>query len=340
MATIRQRGTRWQARVTLGGLTVSDTFTNKSDAQRWAREQQVALERGTYIPPRRTLTLHDAIGRYVKEALPAKRGRQQEQYILKAWQRRPLAKLAIDEVKAPDIAKARDARLQEVASGSVRREMDVLSAVFTMAVREWQLCDTNPVHQIRKPPPGKARERCLMPGELDRIIGASESPDFATIVTLALESAMRRSEILGLRWDNVNLKRCVAHLPLTKNGTARDVPLSPAAVALLTALPRRIDGRVFVKNGTSLSDAFKRAVVRARARYIEDCEAKGSEPDKNFLVGLRLHDCRHSAVTRLFEQGFNVMEVAAISGHKTLSMLKRYTHLKAEDLAAKMAKVA
>lgn len=340
MASFRQRGDRWQVRVTVDGVTVSDTFTSKGDAQRWARQQQVDMERGTYQPVRPALPFGSVLERYIREVLPSKRGRVPEQYILKAWQGRPLARLDIADIKPTDIARARDARLLEVSATSVRRELDTLSGVFTMAVKEWQLCEGNPVLQVRKPPQGQARERTLMPGELARIIAASESPDFPAIVTLALETGMRRSEILGLRWEHVDLKRHVAHLPLTKNGTARDVPLSPAAGALLAALPRRIDGRVFVKNGTSLSDAFRRATDRARVLYVKECEAKGEHPDKGFLVDLRLHDVRHSAVTRLFEQGFNIMEVAAISGHKTLAMLKRYTHLKAEDLAAKLAKVA
>jgi integrase len=340
MANFRQRGNRWQARVTVDGLTVTETFSNKSDAQRWARLQQADMERGTFVPARQALPLSALIGRYITEVLPGKRGRQQEQYILKAWQRRPLAKLDVSAIKPPDIAKARDARLQEVSASSVRREFDILSAVFTVAVKEWELCDNNPFHQIRKPAPGKARDRCLREGELDRIIAASESPDFAAIVTLANETAMRRSEILGLRWEYVDLVRRVAHLPLTKNGSSRDVPLSPAAIDLLAALPRRIDGKVFSKNGTSMSGAFQRAARRARARYVEECSAKGEDADKGYLVGVRLHDVRHSAVTRLFGQGFNVMEVAAISGHRTLAMLKRYTHLRAEDLARKLAKTA
>jgi integrase len=189
---------------------------------------------------------------------------------------------------------------------------------------------------VRKPPAGKARERILFPGELEHIIAASESPDFAAIVTLALETAMRRAEILGLRWQHVDMKRQVAYLPLTKNGDARNVPLSTAAVEILDKLPRRIDGYVFAKNGTSMSGAFQRAAKRARARYIEKCMSDAQTIDAKFLVGVRFHDLRHSAVTRLFEQGFNIMEVAAISGHKTLAMLKRYTHLRAEDLARRM----
>ena len=340
MASIRQRGNKWQARVTHGALSASETFTNKSDALRWARQQQVSMEQGTYIVPKVGMTLAKLIDRYVKEVLPSKRGWRQEQYILKAWQLRPLAKLRISSIKPTDIAQARDARAVEVSLASVRRELDVLSSVFTMAIKEWQLCETNPILQIRKPPQGKARDRCLMPGELDLIISASESPDFAPIVTLALESGMRRSEILGLRWEYIDLKQCVAHLPLTKNGESRNVPLSPKAISLLTTLPRRIDGRVFVKNGTSLSGAFQRAVIRSRAIYVDECRQENVDPDKNFLVGLRLHDIRHSNITRLFERGFNIMEVSAISGHKTLSMLKRYTHLRAEDLARKLASMA
>ena len=127
---------------------------------------------------------------------------------------------------------------------------------------------------------------------------------------------MRRSEIAELRWEHMNIKACTVRLPLTKNGEARTVPLSSAARDVLRALPRRLDGSVFGLRAKTITEAFEWAVQKAG---IED---------------LTFHDLRHEAVSRLFERGLNPMQVAAISGHKTLQMLKRYTHLRAEDLVA------
>lgn len=194
----------------------------------------------------------------------------------------------------------------------------------------------NPVSQIRKPKLPQGRDRRLLPGELDRIISASESPVLSNIVQFALETAMRRSEIAGMTWDQVDLKKRTVTLLETKNGEKRIVPLSTEAVRILANLPRRIDGNVWGMASDSITQAFIRAVDRARKTYEKECEGKGEKPDPGFLANLTFHDLRHEATSRFFEKGFNVMEVAAITGHKTLQMLKRYTHLKAEDLAEKL----
>jgi integrase len=123
-----------------------------------------------------------------------------------------------------------------------------------------------------------------------------------------------------LAWEEIDLVKGTAHLPITKTDVPRTVPLSTLAIATLNGLPRRIDGRVFGLKAESMSQAFERACEERRAN-IQD---------------LRFHDLRHEATSRLFERGLNVMEVAAITGHKTLDMLKRYTHLRAEDLAKKL----
>ena len=130
---------------------------------------------------------------------------------------------------------------------------------------------------------------------------------------------MRRGEIAGLRWENVNLKQRSAHLPDTKNGTARTVPLSLEAVVILQSLPRRLDGRVFNLGSESItSDMFMA------------CRAAG-------ITGLTFHDLRHEAISRLFENtDLDAMEIARISGHQTLSMLSRYTHLRAHRLADRL----
>lgn len=337
MANIRERNGRWQARITLDGRAIAKTFTSKADAQRWARQQQVDFERGLITPARPTIALGEVIAQYLIEVTPQHRGAPQEQYILKGWRLHPLAKSPIGEIKPCDIAAARDARLKLVSSGSVRREIDALSAVFSHACKEWQLCDSNPISGIRKPAPGRARDRRLLPGELERVVAAGhQSPDLDAIIHLALETGMRRSELLCLEWRNINMKDRVAHLPITKNGDPRNVPLSREAVAVLERLPRNIDGRIFHKNGTSLSDAFTRAVQRARREYETECSQNGKEPDPKFLVGLRLHDLRHEFASRLIEGGFNLIEAAAVTGHRTLAMLKRYSHVRHVHLLTKL----
>jgi integrase len=129
---------------------------------------------------------------------------------------------------------------------------------------------------------------------------------------------MRQGELVGLRWEHIDLTRQIAHLPDTKNGESRTVPLSSTAISVLRSLP---NGTCHVFPGLT-TEAFKRAYIRAVRRA--------------GIENLRFHDLRHEATTRLFEKGLNIMEVASITGHKDLRMLRRYTHLKAEDLAKKL----
>ncbi|MEO5337337.1 MAG: site-specific integrase [Magnetospirillum sp. WYHS-4] len=161
----------------------------------------------------------------------------------------------------------------------------------------------------------------LKKGEQDRLLEAcraSRSTWLAPIVVLAMETGMRLGEIVGLQWENVDFGSRVAALPMTKNGTRREVPLSSRAIVTLRKLPRSIDGRVFPITDEAVKRAWRAATTRAD---IED---------------LRFHDLRHEATSRLFEKGLDTMEVAAVTGHKTLTMLRRYTHLKAADLAKKL----
>ena len=151
------------------------------------------------------------------------------------------------------------------------------------------------------------------------------------------ESEMVRGELASLTWDTVYLNKQILILPETKNGGKRVVPLSRAAVQILSGMPSRLDGKVFgFADSHSITTAFNRSLSRARVAYEKECEEKGEKPDPNFLTGITFHDLRHEATSHFFEMGFNVMEVSAITGHKTLQILKRYTHLKAEDLAKRL----
>ena len=199
----------------------------------------------------------------------------------------------------------------------------LLGHVFEVARKEWGIYAHNPVRDIKLPPSGRPRDRRLQPGEEARLFTACREARnrwLLPMVQLAMETAMRQGELLRLRWEHIELNRRTAHLPDTKNGEARTVPLSSTAVAVLRARPRALHGDVF--QGVT-TEAVKRSYMRATRRAgIED---------------LRVHDLRHEATTRLFEKGLNIMEVASITGHKDLRMLRRYTHLKAEDLAKKLS---
>ncbi len=143
---------------------------------------------------------------------------------------------------------------------------------------------------------------------------------------------MRRGELASMRWEHLDRKSRVLLLPETKAGEPRRVPLSSKALAVLNNQIHRIDGYVWGIRPDSITQAFERAMKSARVNYEAECNATGTEPDARMCQRLRFHDLHHEATSRLFEKGLNPMEVAAITGHKTLQMLKRHTHLRAEDL--------
>ena len=180
------------------------------------------------------------------------------------------------------------------------------------------------------PKPGKPRQRRLGAGEEEALLQAcreSGAHYLQTFVILAIETGMRFGELAGVTWENVNLEKRTIFLPDTKNGSSRTVPLSTRALNAIQTQPRSIDGRLFSAKPGSIRSAFLIALTKAQ---------RTKQESKVFLHGLRFHDLRHEAVTRLFERGLNPIEVGMVSGHKTLSMLQRYTHLKAESLSEKL----
>ncbi|WP_458789127.1 site-specific integrase [Dyella jiangningensis] len=228
---------------------------------------------------------------------------------------------------------------------SVAYCLSVLSTVLTFAQQELSVAlpGGNPVSAVRKPSPPKGRDRRLLPGELVALLQAadrSRAVGLRQAIELAIETSMRLSEIVHLEWRHVDLSAKTAHLPDTKNGESRTVALSSAAVAALSApaLSTKRRGRVFSNWGTkfALEKAWANCRKNALSTYLEECTEARSAPDPAFLNDLRFHDLRHEATSRLFERGLGIMEVASMTGHKSLSMLKRYTHVDAARLAEKL----
>ena len=235
--------------------------------------------------------------------------------------------MTVKNLKSHHITRFREDRLKKVSSGTVLKDLGLLSALINTGRTEWGLENvlrTNPVSLISKPRAPRPRDRRLEEGELEKLLDFNSSSNhdawFRPVVLFAIETGMRRGEILSLCWQHVHLDKRYVHLPDTKNGDSRDVPLSPLALELLRDLPRNIrsDQVVFPLHFEALKSSWRRACCRAG------------------ISNLRFHDLRHEATSRFFEKGLNVMEVAAITGHKDLRMLQRYTHLRAEDLARKL----
>lgn len=375
MPTIRKRGQyQWEAQVRRRGYPAqSKTFTSKAEADAWANMIESEMSRGVWVSrsEAEATTLHEALKRYEEEVSFSKRGVAQEISILNAYKAIDLARRPLATIRGADIAKVRDDWLKDYKPATVLRRLAVLSHVFNIARKEWGMESlSNPVELVRKPQPNNARtrriavsapvgtpsvddpdsERRAQDGELERVAKASNSALLPSIIWLAVETAMRRGEIVSLLWANVDLNRRVAHLPSTKNGDARDIPLSSRAVSVLQTLEERrnnakdsmSDGgeeetdRIFDIRSDAVTRAFERAVARARKIYVDECRTAKLKPDSKFLTDLCFHDLRHEATSRLASI-FPMHELTKITGHKDPRMLMRYYHPRAEDLAKKLA---
>lgn len=354
MASFRKRSGAWQAVITRKGYPrISRTFDTRQEAEHWAATTESEMGFGRFKIPRKEdgMTLREAFDLYWSKTASLQKGAQKYASLIRKWTGSPLSERPLSSIGAKDVAEYRDRRLRgdtergigSVSPQTVIHELNILSRMFNTAIREWGMTDlVNPVRLIRKPHRPESRERRTLPDEIERICRASESPLLPSIVRFAVETGLRRSEIIGIRWENVHLKKrkILAEDTKAEGGRkiSRWVPLSPKAVEILSSLPKQTGGRVWPMTGDAITQAYNRAVARARKTYENECAATGENPDPSFLTGMTFHDLRHEATSRFFEKGLNPMQVAAITGHKTLQMLKRYTHLKAEDLAEMLAK--
>jgi integrase len=331
MSSIRKRGEKWQARVhRKDSKPIVKSFSSKADALKWARSVESQLDLGTLAPKQTMPRLMPIVDRYVEEVTPTKKGKSQERYRANQFRNTKLADMQLDKITGELVAQYRDARLKEVSPNTVRLELAFLSVVFEQCRKEWGFAVSNPVRQIRMPKPGKPRQRRLEAGEEEALLKAcreSSAHYLQTFVILAVETAMRFGELASVTWENVNLDKRTIHLTDTKNGSPRTVPLSTRAANEIQTQPRSIDGRLFSAKPGSIRSAFLIALKKAQ----------GAQPEsKSFLRELRFHDLRHEGVTRLFEKGLTTIEVGMVSGHKTLSMLQRYTHMRPEELVRKL----
>jgi integrase len=347
MATITKTASgTWKALVRKTGFPPQiKTFRLQRDASDWARRVEDEIVRGAYVvrATAEKTTLRHALQRYLDEVSPTKKtGARREATTANALSS-ALGAYSLVAITPDIVADYRDKRLatrsaktgRTLSANSVRLELALLSHVFTVAIQEWRVgLVANPVANIRKPRPPKGRDYRITAAEEARLLqecASSTNPFLKQIVVVGIETGMRKGEITNLRSQHVNLETRVAYLPDTKNGSARAVPLTQRAAAALrdamqTPLPRLADCDLIFFGETGRPICFEEAWERAR--------------NEAGLGHLHFHDLRHEAVSRLVEAGLSDQEVSAISGHKSMQMLKRYTHLRAEDLVAKLDRVS
>jgi integrase len=330
MASFKKDGNVWRVQIYVQGQRDSGTFATKAQATAWAAKRDTELRTDKASGLVKGKTCEDAFRRYEKEVSPTKRGKEWEGKRLTA-----IADMVVDgnrfgdirlsELTSDFLGQWRDMRLQTVAGSTINRDLNLLSHVFSTATREWKWMEASPTTNVRRPTNPSARDRLILPDESDRITFAlgfdgspvkTKSQAVAVAFLFAIETAMRAGEICGLLPDHVMGR--VAHLPLTKNGTKRDVPLSTRALELLDLLPKvKEGGSLFGLNSVSLDRLFRKA------------------RDRSLIEGLTFHDTRHEAITRLAKK-LNVLELARMVGHRDLRMLQIYYNETAAQLAERL----
>jgi len=334
MASIRKRGNKYHVQIRrIGFPTVTRTFLKLADAKEWATFPERQADRGELGPNRKELeriVLSDLVKRYRDEVVATKKGAEIETVILNAFLRHPICKKRLSELTTADFASYRDDRLKQITAKSLKRQLSPISNMFEVARIDWKIpLRQNPLSELSLKVNDNKRERRLGIGELESLMEAgkkSRNPYTLPIVRFALETAMRRGEILALRVRDVDLERGTATIREAKNGYSRIVPLTHIAATILKMAIEVIDGddranngRLFPITPLALRQSWDRLTKRAK---IDD---------------LHFHDLRHEAISRFFELGLTVPEVASISGHRDMRMLFRYAHATHASIRAKLS---
>ena len=324
MATIRKFRGKFNVQIRRQGYpSISRTFSSLTTAKRWASATEADMERNLHVVIPDNTLLRELLDRYEEDVSPLHKSHQVEKYRLKTLKRH-LGDQRVSMFSPALICKYRDTRLKVVSPASLKRELVILSSVLNTAIKEWGInLQNNPVSMVSLPKVGNGRDKRLETGEEEKLLTASD--ELKRIIVVALETGMRRGEILNIKRSHIDFVRHTLLIPLTKTDTPRTIPLSSRAVEALREQLRGSQNVIPIEE-TALFSYTARGLSGA---FLRLCR-------KHELENLRLHDLRHEATSRFFEKGLNPVEVATITGQKDTRMLMRYTHLRAEDLVKRL----
>ncbi len=331
MAALRKVGDRWRAEVRKRGVYASESFRTKAEATKWALEQESAIEDGRVGKvPRKTLA--DAFDRYKRDVTPNKRGWRPEGLRIDKFKATiPFVNKALTEITSDDWATWRDAvargsaERKALAPGSIRRDFNIIRAMYALALDEWGWLKTNPLKKVKNPDAPEGKDRVISPGEVAELCAAfgyfggkptTQCQRVAAGMLFALETGMRAGEVFNLKLSDVSEERRTAFLPITKNGKSRKVPLSRRALELVTLSAS--EAKVFDVTPDTASSLFR----KYRPKHLKD---------------VSFHSTRHTAATRLGASGkLTPFELCAMFGWMDMKMAMRYFHATATDMAAKL----
>lgn len=320
----------YRAQIRMRGFPhVSETFVRKTDAKKWIEDTKASIRGGNAVSTEaQRTTLREAFERLLREPPKNKAGKplkgwKRQQDRIKAWIKHPLAFRFLSQLRGSDFAKHRDERRKQGrAENTIRIELHLVSKLYKIAARDWGMEGLrNPIASMTMPGGSNKRERRLLPDEEPLLMAEliKKGPYMEPLAALAIETAMRQGELLALTWGDINLPKRQARLHDTKNSDARDVPLSNRAMEIIKGLPRPIE------NSSPLFPVSQDDVIRT---FKAACLAAG-------IQNFKFHDLKHEATSRICDK-LPMHEAMRVTGHKTPSMLMRYYHPKAEDLARKL----
>jgi len=346
MAYIQKRKTQkgkasYRVQVRLKGHpTQTATFERKTDAQKWAQQTESAIQEGRHFKTTEAKkhTLEELIDRYISDELPKKSDVMKKQTVQLLWWKDQIGEHSLSNITPALIAEYRDRLFkQPIPTGTkrshstVNRYLAALSHALNIAVKEWGWLDDSPMRKINRLKEPKGRVRFLDEQERTALLvacKAAKHPYLYTVVLLALSTGARKMEILKLSWKDVDLNKGIAVLHETKNGERRALPLTGSALKELRKLSkiRRLDtSLIFPGNNPQTPFEIRKPWVSAlQQANIQD---------------FRFHDLRHSAASYLAMSGATLAEIAEILGHKTLQMVKRYSHLSEQHTAGVVSKM-
>lgn len=332
MASIQKRGSTYRARVIRRGYpTQSKTFNTRIEATKWARGIEAQIDEGSFRDLRRQapcildeiVSFPDATNRYIETHSIHKKNFRSESGILKTLAKRWMHKTVV-EVNKQEVLALRNELVSLGRSGdTINHYFNAISKLYQMLADELSLDVTNPTTAIKRMPQSKGRNKRLT-GEAEVLFfeccAKTHPPQLLNIVKLAIETGMRRGELMNVQWSDVDQQHRRIYLNKTKNGESRQVPLTLKAVEIINNLKAQgiVSEKIFLCSLPSLRKGFH----NARKKALSEWSGRGRNPFEDF----RFHDLRHEALSRLSDGGLNAIELAHISGHKTLAMLKRYTH--------------
>ena len=325
----------YRVRLRIAGMPgKSATFSTRTQAKIWAQKMESDIRQGRYFlkDEAKERTFAELVTRYIEKELPKTPKSLAKQSSQLLWWKKHLGSYYLCHISSSMIAGLRDTLLSEVTfkkklrSGSTtNRYLAVLSRSFSIAIKEWGWLHENPVSKISRPKETKARERYLDKSEIALLLSECQkirSPYLYSIVLFALSTGARRGEILNLKWENIDFFRATATFHDTKNGETRTIHLASSILDCL----KQEKGRRSVLSSYLFPSSTGKSPADVRTAWDKVVERAN-------LKGVRFHDLRHTAASYLAMNGASALEIASILGHKTLAMVKRYSHLSTSSTA-------